>query len=567
LRYALINGVDDYIVEDTEAVRERSKTPLEIIEGTLMNGMETVGELFGSGKMFLPQVVKSARVMKKAVQYLVPFIEAEKSASLSEHTRAKIVLATVKGDVHDIGKNIVNVILSCNNYTVIDLGVMVPSETIVNTAIKEKARIIGLSGLITPSLDEMVHIAQKMEQNNLKIPLLIGGATTSREHTAVKIDSHYSGPVVYVPDASRSVPIVNQLFSEAAKSSFVNSVKKEYKGIREAFEHRISVKYITLSEARANKTRIDWGAAPIIKPQKLGITVFSDYPLNEIIPFIKWKPFFSVWELDGIYPHILNDPGIGKEAQKLFDDARQLLDNITANKLICPKGVVGLFPANSDKEDVKLYTDDSRKMVLANLHTLRQQTKKTAGSSSRALADYIAPEESGIRDYIGCFVATAGTEAQELAERFKKEKDDYKGIMVQALADRIVEAFTELLHHRVRKELWGYAADEQLTIDELLRGKYQGIRPAPGYPAYPDHTEKRIIFDVLNGEKLTGVSLTENYAMNPPASVCGLYFAHPEAENFIVGKIGKDQAESYSVRKEISLGQVEKWLSPILNYK
>ena len=567
LKYSLVNGIADYVIEDTEAVRKQCQAPLDIIEGSLMDGMKTVGELFSSGKMFLPQVIKSARVMKKAVAYLMPFLEAYKDTPLKEKKRATIVLATVKGDVHDIGKNIVNVVLSCNNYKVVDLGVMVPSETILQTAKNENADMIGLSGLITPSLDEMIHIAKEMERDKFTVPLLVGGATTSRIHTAVKIDPHYSGAVVHILDASKSVPVVSQLASEKQKNTYIDSIKNEYANLREDFLQRAGEKYISISEARLNKLKINWNTTRIPKPRTAGVSVFKDYPLSEIRKYINWKPFFFVWELDGMYPQILNDPRTGTEAKKLLNDAQKMLDQMVDERLVHPNGVIGIFPANSVGDDIELYTDDSRTVALTAFHTVRQQVKKENGIPNRALADYIAPKESCIKDYVGCFVVTAGFEALQLSKYYKKEKDDYKSIMTQALADRIAEAFAELLHHRVRKKLWAYASDEDLTVDEILQGKYQGIRPAPGYPSYPDHSEKQVIFKILDAENNGGVSLTEHFAMNPPSSICGLYFAHTDANYFSIGKIGKDQVQDYSVRKELSLEETEKLLSTMLNYK
>ncbi|MEG8946136.1 methionine synthase [Rosettibacter firmus] len=567
LKHSIINGITEYIEQDIEEARQKYTNPLEIIEGPLMDGMNIVGDLFGSGKMFLPQVVKSARVMKKAVAYLIPFIEQYQKKSNENRAAGTILLATVKGDVHDIGKNIVAVVLSCNNYNVIDLGVMVPSDKILSTAVEKNVDIIGLSGLITPSLDEMVHVAKEMERLGLKIPLLIGGATTSRVHTAVKIAPNYSNPTIHVLDASRSVGVVSNLLNKEIKDKFAEEIRKEYERLREIHYKKQSDKdFISIEDARKNKLLLDWNNYKVKTPNKLGITIFNDYPLEEIKNYIDWTPFFQVWELKGHYPEIFENPSYGKEAKKIFEDANKLLNNIIHNKLLKANGIVGLFPANSFEDDIEIYTDESRKGILAILHTLRQQILKSKGLPNLALADFIAPKESNVNDYIGLFAVTAGIGIENIIEKFNKENDEYNVIMVKAIADRLAEAFAELLHEKVRKELWGYAPDENLSNEDLIQEKYQGIRPAPGYPAQPDHSEKITIWKILNVEKNINIKLTESLAMYPAASVCGLYIAHPQAKYFNVGKIGKDQVQDYQRRKGISLKEVEKWLRPILNY-
>jgi 5-methyltetrahydrofolate--homocysteine methyltransferase len=569
LKHALIKGVVDYIEEDTEEARKTYNKPLEVIEGPLMDGMNVVGDLFGSGKMFLPQVVKSARVMKKAVAYLIPYIEKEKEESKDTRESGKVIMATVKGDVHDIGKNIVGVVLGCNNYNVIDLGVMVPADKILQTAIEEKADVIGLSGLITPSLDEMVHFAREMERRKLKIPLLIGGATTSKAHTAVKIAPNYSGPVVHVLDASRSVPVVSNLINpdERISSEFVEKIKSDYANIRETHNKKQNEnKLLTLEEARNNSLSTEWKKAGIIRPEKSGITVLSDFPLEKLRDYIDWTPFFLTWEMKGKYPAIFKNDKYGKEAKKLFDDANKLLDKIINDRLLTANGVLGIFPANSVGEDIEVYTDEKSKKVKRILHTLRNQTKKSDNLPNLALSDFIAPKNSGIIDWVGAFAVTAGIGTGELVNKFEAEHDDYNSIMTKALADRLAEAFAEHLHELVRKKYWGYSPEEEFNNDDLIKEKYRGIRPAPGYPAQPDHTEKTIIFDLLDVEKNTSIRLTENLAMYPAASVSGLYFAHPQAKYFNVGKIGKDQVLDYHKRKGMSLTETEKWLSPFLNY-
>jgi 5-methyltetrahydrofolate--homocysteine methyltransferase len=570
LKHALIKGIVDYIEQDTEEARKLYAKPIEVIEGPLMAGMSVVGDLFGSGKMFLPQVVKSARVMKKSVAYLIPFIEKEKSEANDTREIGKVLMATVKGDVHDIGKNIVGVVLGCNNYNVMDLGVMVSAEKILQTAIDEKVDVIGLSGLITPSLDEMVNVAKEMERRGFKLPLLIGGATTSKIHTAVKIAPHYSSVVVHVLDASRSVPVVSNLLNEdvSVKENFSKEIKKEYNQLRENhLKRNEEKKYLTIDKARENQLRIEWNKSKIVKPEALGQTVFNNYPLEILRKYIDWTPFFLTWELRGKYPAIFKNEKYGSEAKKLFDDANKLLDKIVSEKLLQANGVVGLFPANSvGFDDIEIYTDETRKGVKRVLHTLRSQSPKSDGLPNLALADFISPKETGKEDYIGAFAVTTGIGIEKLIDKYEKEHDDYNSIMVKALADRLAEAFAEYLHELVRKKYWAYVPEEEFSNDELVKESYQGIRPAPGYPAQPDHTEKKIIFELLEVEKNTGIKLTENLAMYPAASVSGLYFAHPESKYFNVGKIGKDQVLDYHRRKGMSVEEVEKWLGPILNY-
>ena len=720
LKHALVKGIVEFIDVDIEEARQKYVQPLQVIEGPLMSAMNVVGDLFGSGKMFLPQVVKSARVMKKAVAILEPIIKAplppspqkgevessvqdekigynhygwqtadpilyEKLKEFAEHNRLNptpaelilwehlkskqlenykfrrqhiigqyiadfvclsemliievdgsihqipenqeldeirtqwlnkqgfsvirflndeiindlknvldkiilklkehdsksalpfgegrggasgtILLATVKGDVHDIGKNIVGVVLGCNNYDIIDLGVMVPSDKILSTAVEKNVDIIGLSGLITPSLDEMVHVAKEMERMNLNIPLLIGGATTSRIHTAVKIAPEYSKPTIHVLDASKSVGVVSNLLSEDAKDGFVNKIKDEYKKLREDhFKKHSEKEYISIEKARVNKLNLDWESYSIKKPNKLGVTTFKEFPLKEIRAYIDWTPFFQTWELKGKYPAIFENKDYGSEAKKIFDDANKLLDQIIEEKLLTANGIVGLFPAASVEDDIEIFADESRKGILAELHTIRQQSIKSERLPNIALADFIAPKESNVKDYIGMFAVTTGIGIEKMIEKFEKDHDDYNSIMTKAIADRLAEAFAELLHAKVRKEIWGYASEENLPNDKLIAEEYAGIRPAPGYPAQPDHTEKLKIWKLLNVESETSISLTESLAMNPAASVCGLYFAHPQSKYFTVGKISKDQVEDYHKRKGISLKEAEKWLRPILNY-
>lgn len=568
LAHALVKGIADYIEADTEEARQNYDHPLQVIEGPLMDGMNIVGDLFGSGKMFLPQVVKSARVMKKAVAYLLPFIEAEKDASNKHQAAGKIVMATVKGDVHDIGKNIVGVVLGCNNYQVIDLGVMVPAEKILQTAIDEKADMVGLSGLITPSLDEMVHVAKEMERQGFDIPLLIGGATTSKIHTAVKIAPAYSRPVVHVLDASRSVGVVEKLLNPGSKADFVAGVVDEYQSLRENHRRKLTRKVLlNLETARAKKLALDWAETDIYPPSFTGLKVFDRIDLRTIVDYVDWTPFFHVWELSGVYPDILSHPTKGTEASKLFADAQALLETIIDQNLLTARAVIGFFPANSVGDDIELYTDADRSQVLTTFHTLRQQNDKGPDRPCLALADFIAPRETGRQDYLGGFAVTAGIGAGELATAYAAEHDDYNSIMVKALADRLAEALAELMHARVRRNYWGYAPDENLSHAELIKEKYQGIRPAPGYPACPDHTEKRLLFDLLQAEKYAGITLTEHFAMLPAASVSGLYFTHPEARYFSVGKIDRDQTEDYARRKGMSVAEAERWLRPNLGYE
>jgi 5-methyltetrahydrofolate--homocysteine methyltransferase len=569
LKHSLIKGIVGYIEEDVEEARKKYSRPLQIIEGPLMDGMNVVGDLFGAGKMFLPQVVKSARVMKKAVAQLIPFIEAEKENNPgTPQNRGKILMATVKGDVHDIGKNIVGVVLGCNNYEILDLGVMVHSEKVLETAINEKVDIIGLSGLITPSLDEMVHVASEMEQRGMSIPLLIGGATTSRVHTAVKIAPNYSGTVIHVLDASRSVPVVSSMLSSNdEREKFSEKMKDEYDQLREDHLKRKSEKnYITIEQARKNRLKVDWKKKIIQKPNKLGVEILSDFSISKLKSYIDWTPFFLTWELKGKYPAIFQDKKFGSEAKKLFEDANKLLDKIINNKLLEAEGVVGIFPANTVNDDIEVYSNESRTGVRRILHTLRQQILKSDTQPNLALADFIASKESKVKDYIGMFAVTTGMGIESVVEKYESQNDDYNAILVKALADRLAEAFAEYIHEKVRKEIWGYSQDERYSKEELIKEKYIGIRPAPGYPAQPDHTEKLIIFSLLDVEKNTSIKLTENLAMYPAASVCGLYFSHPEAKYFNVGKIGKDQVLDYHRRKGMSIEETEKWLSPILNY-
>lgn len=567
LKHSLVKGIVDFIEEDTEEARQKLPSALQVIEGPLMDGMNVVGDLFGSGKMFLPQVVKSARVMKKSVAYLIPYIEKEKSESGSAKSNGTVLLATVKGDVHDIGKNIVGVVLGCNNYDVIDLGVMVPSDKILSTAVEKNADIIGLSGLITPSLDEMVHVAKEMERLKIDKPLLIGGATTSRIHTAVKIAPQFNGAAIHVLDASRSVSVVGNLLNDESKSSFVKTIKDEYESLRESHKNRSSEKeFLSIDDARKNKLKLNWDEEKITVPNKIGITEFLDYPLEEIRKYIDWTPFFITWEMKGKYPAIFEDENYGSEAKKIFDDANKLLDKVVEEKLLKANGVCGIFPANAVEDDIEVYSDEERKGIKTIFHSIRQQTKKSKDIPNISLADFVAPIDSNKKDFIGAFAVTAGIGIEKLIEQFEKEHDDYNSIMIKAVADRLAEAFAELLHEKVRREIWGYASDEKLTNDELIKEKYSGIRPAPGYPAQPDHTEKIELFKLIDPEKKTGISLTENLAMYPAASVCGLFFANQNAKYFTTGKIGKDQVEDYHKRKGMSLKETERWLRPVLNY-
>ena len=571
LEHALVNGITEYIDADTEEARQSVERPLHVIEGPLMAGMNVVGDLFGSGKMFLPQVVKSARVMKQAVAVLLPYMEAEKLANGGNgerETAGKVLLATVKGDVHDIGKNIVGVVLACNNYEIIDLGVMVPAAKIFETAIKEKVDIIGLSGLITPSLDEMVYVASEMEKQGFDVPLLIGGATTSRVHTAVKVSPQYErGQAVYVTDASRAVGVVSALLSPEQKGPYVEKIKAEYTKVAEAHARAEAEKQrLPLPRARENALKIDWTGYKPVKPSFLGTKSFDNYDLAELADYIDWTPFFQTWELKGRYPMILEDAKQGEAARQLFADAQDMLKKIIDEKWFRPRGVIGFWPANAVGDDIRLYKDDARGDELAMLYTLRQQLSKRDGRPNVALSDFVAPEASGVEDYVGAFVVTAGFEEIAIAERFERANDDYSSILVKALADRFAEAFAERLHQRVRQEFWGYAPDETLTSDELLAETYAGIRPAPGYPAQPDHTEKPTLFKLLDAEKATGVTLTESMAMWPGSSVSGLYIGHPESYYFGVAKVERDQVADYAKRKGMALGEAERWLAPVLNY-
>ena len=567
LKHALVKGIVQFIEEDTEEARLKYDRPIQVIEGPLMDGMNVVGDLFGAGKMFLPQVVKSARVMKKSVAVLIPFIEAEKASGNGSGPAGKILMATVKGDVHDIGKNIVGVVLGCNNYEVIDLGVMVPANKIIDTALKEQVDVIGLSGLITPSLDEMVFFAKELERLDLKIPLLIGGATTSRIHTAVKIAPQYSGPTIHVLDASRSVPVVSNLISEDNSETFADGYRKEYEKLAIDYKNRQSKKeFLPYETAVGNRHAIDWAAYKAPQPAHPGIQVIEDMDLNILKEYIDWTPFFSTWELRGKYPDIFTSPTVGKEARKLFDDAQALLTRIIDEKLLTARAVFGIFPAAAEGDDVRIYTDATRSEVKTEFHFLRQQLKRAEGIPNLSLADYLAPESSDLQDHLGGFAVTAGIGIEKLIAEFEADHDDYHSIMTKALADRLAEAFAEYLHERVRKEDWGYAAGENLDNELLIREKYQGIRPAPGYPACPDHTEKRLLFDLLEVEKNTGIKLTESMAMYPAASVSGFYFAHPDSRYFSVGKITKDQVENYAERKGMSVEETERWLGPNLNY-
>ncbi len=569
LKHALVHGNTEFIEADTEEARLKYDEPVLVIEGPLMAGMNVVGDLFGAGKMFLPQVVKSARVMKRAVAYLEPFLEAKKATQVLGTQREgakKVLLATVKGDVHDIGKNIVGVILACNGWQVIDLGVMVQSATILKTAREMKVDIIGLSGLITPSLDEMVHVAKEMEREGFETPLLIGGATTSRVHTAVRIAPHYSKPVVHVIDASRSVPVVSNLLSDNERVRFEANIKEEYAKVRTQYEGSQREKeYLPLEEARAKKFRIDWSAEPPAAPKSTGVFAYRNYPLQQLVPYIDWTPFFMAWELAGKYPAILSDNVVGAEATKLFEDARKMLDRIVKEQWLQAHGVAGLWPANTiNDDDIELYTDASRSNVLGRFQTMRQQSKKAPGVPYIALADFIAPK--GTLDFMGGFAVTTGHGVDERVKRFEDKQDDYSAILLKALADRLAEAFAEKLHEVVREELWGYETD-RLTNEQLIKEEYQGIRPAPGYPACPDHTEKPELFRLLEAEKHTGITLTESLAMYPTAAVSGLYFAHPKSKYFGVGRIGRDQVADLAQRKGLEPKNMERWLGSNLGYE
>jgi 5-methyltetrahydrofolate--homocysteine methyltransferase len=565
LSHALVKGIIEYLDDDVELARQKYDKPIQVIEGPLMDGMNIVGDLFGAGKMFLPQVVKSARVMKKAVAYLLPFIEQEKLDNpdgKASSSAGKILMATVKGDVHDIGKNIVGVVLACNNFEIVDMGVMVPAQEIIKKAREINADVIGLSGLITPSLDEMVHFAKEMEREGFTIPLMIGGATTSRIHAAVKVAPNYSGPVIHVLDASRSVTVCSTLLNDDNKQAYVDGIRGEYDKAREAHLNKKSDKrYKTIEEARTDKFQIDLEQiAPA--PKFLGQRVIENYPLEELLPYIDWTPFFHTWELRGSYPKIFADKSVGDEAKKLFDDAQELLDKIVKEKLLSAKAVIGFWPANTRGDDILLDVDGQEVVI----HTLRQQGEKVAGEPYYALSDFVAPQESGKEDYFGGFALTAGIGCDELVAEFERNHDDYNSIMAKAIADRLAEAFAERLHEMVRTDYWGYAQGERLTNQELIKEQYAGIRPAPGYPACPDHTEKATLFELLNVEEQIGLKLTESYAMYPTAAVSGFYFAHPQSRYFGLGKITKDQVEEYAVRKGMTLEDTERWLGPNLCY-
>ncbi|HTL20053.1 MAG TPA: methionine synthase [Steroidobacteraceae bacterium] len=567
LEYALVKGIDDYIIEDTEAARQETARPLDVIEGPLMDGMNVVGDLFGSGKMFLPQVVKSARVMKRAVAYLVPYIEEGKEAS-APRSNGRIVVATVKGDVHDIGKNIVGVVLQCNNFEVIDLGVMVPCEKILETARRERADLIGLSGLITPSLDEMVHVAREMQRTGFELPLLIGGATTSPAHTSVKIALQYRSPVVYVKDASRAVGVCQTLTQPAQREAFIARVSAEHERRREQHAaKKVKVPEASLAAARANHARLDWPSYQPLAPRVPGVQRFDDYSLAQLLGYIDWMPFFNAWEFAGKFPDILSDPVVGEAASNLYADARRMLKTLIAERWLTVRAVLGLFPANAVGDDVQVYASEARREPLVTLNFLRQQKGKPAGQAHECLADYVAPLASGVRDYFGAFAVTAGIGIEEHLQRFERTHDDYSAIMLKALADRLAEAAAEHFHERVRRELWGYAAEEALTNEQLVREEYRGIRPAPGYPACPDHTEKEKLWRLLDAERNAGIRLTESYAMYPTAAVSGWYIGHPQAHYFVLGKIDRDQVEDYARRKGWTLAEAQRWLAPNLGYE
>jgi 5-methyltetrahydrofolate--homocysteine methyltransferase len=568
LAHALIKGIADFVEEDTEEARQAAKRPIEVIEGPLMRGMNIVGDLFGEGKMFLPQVVKSARVMKKAVSYLIPFIEEESEATGQTSAKAKIVIATVKGDVHDIGKNIVAVVLRCNGYEVVDLGVMQPVQNILKAAREEDADIIGLSGLITPSLDEMVTVASEMQREGFDIPLLIGGATTSRVHTAVKISPKYEGPTIYVTDASRSVGVVSKLISDEHKAPYLKGLAEEYETVRKQHAGKKErVEKLSLEQARANRFNPDWADYTPPRPELLGVETFTHYPLEELVEAIDWTPFFQTWELHGRFPAILEDDVVGEQARELFGDAKQMLNHIVQNRLLEARAAVGCFPANSVGDDIEVYADESRSEVVQTFCCLRQQSRKAPGRHNYALSDFVAPRDSGKIDYVGGFAVTTGIGIDELVAKFEADHDDYNSIMVKALADRLAEAFAERMHQRVRTEFWGYAKDERLDNESLIREKYQGIRPAPGYPACPDHTEKAKLFELLDVTRRTSIRLTESFAMMPASSVSGLYFSHPGSQYFGVGKIQADQVADYAKRRGVEQRFMEKWLAPNLGYE
>lgn len=562
INHALIKGIDKYIVEDVEEARLQFSRPIQVIEGPLMEGMNVVGDLFGEGKMFLPQVVKSARVMKKAVAYLQPFIEAEKTTGT--RSSGKVLMATVKGDVHDIGKNIVSVVLACNNYEIVDLGVMVPPEVIIKRAVEEKVDVIGLSGLITPSLDEMVFVTQELARQKISIPVLIGGATTSKAHTAVKIASVTNSPVIHVNDASRAVGVVGNLLQSEKREPYVLKIREEYEAFKIKFLSRSTSKeYVSIDIARSQKLKLDWESFTPIKPKKLGFHTL-EVTIETLVPYIDWSPFFRSWDLHGKYPELLSDTIIGTQAQNLFDDAQEMLKKITEEKWLKAKGRYGLFPVNADGDDIETYSDETRQNLSARWVTLRQQLKKTAGQPYRALADYIAPKEQGYTDYMGAFCVTTGFGVEERAKAFEKENDDYNSILLKALADRLAEAFAEYLHFKIRTDFWGYAPEETLSNEDLIKENYLGIRPAPGYPACPDHLEKNTIWELLQVEQTIGVTLTESLAMWPASSVSGYYFAHPEARYFGLGKIKNDQLASYAKRRNCSISDAKKWLRPNL---
>ena len=567
IRHALVKGIVEFIESDVEEARKTFDQTLKVIEGPLMDGMNVVGQLFGEGKMFLPQVVKSARVMKKAVAYLIPYLEQEQAdTGVVPEARKKILLATVKGDVHDIGKNIVGVVLGCNNYDIVDLGVMVPADRILEEAARQKVDVIGLSGLITPSLDEMVHVAREMARTGVTLPLLIGGATTSKVHTAVKIAPHYEHPVVHVVDASKSVTVVSELLG-AGRDAFMEAIRADYEQVRDDHARRQDSKnFLTLEQARANKPNFDWANVPITEPRTLGVHSPGDLSISVLRSYIDWTPFFQAWEMKGKYPRIFEMPEIADEARKLFDDANAMLDRFESDGTLTARAVFGLFPALSNGDDVVLFDPESADKELATLHMLRQQSVKARGKTNRSLADYIAPVESGVTDYIGAFAVTAGIGLEEIVAQFEAQHDDYNAILAKSLADRLAEAAAEWLHERVRREFWGYASDERLSNEELVRESYRGIRPAPGYPAQPDHTEKLTLWELLDAQNRTGIALTEHLAMFPTASVCGLYFAHPEADYFNIGQISADQVSDYAARKGYSKSEVEKWLASRLNY-
>jgi 5-methyltetrahydrofolate--homocysteine methyltransferase len=568
LSHALVRGITQWIVEDTEEARQKFERPIQVIEGPLMDGMNVVGDLFGAGKMFLPQVVKSARVMKQSVAHLVPFIEAEKAAGGGNQSKGKILIATVKGDVHDIGKNIVAVVLACNNFDVVNMGVMVPCEKILDKAREEQADIIGLSGLITPSLEEMSHVAKEMQRQGFTVPLLIGGATTSRVHTAVKIEPHYQGPTIWVPDASRSVTVCSSLMSDVQRVDYIAKLKSEYVKVREQQKGKKGpAPALPLAQARERGFKPDWRAYQPPVPNCLGVRVFPGYPLADLVPFIDWTPFFQTWELSGRYPKILEDEVVGEAARALWQDAQAMLARLVEENWLRASGVVGLFPANTVGDDIEIYADESRCDVLMTCHNLRQQTEKPEGQFNRCLADFIAPMDSGVRDYIGAFAVTAGIGIDERVAAYEERHDDYSAIMLKALADRLAEAFAEHLHWRVRRELWGYSPDEDADNERLVREQYCGIRPAPGYPACPDHTEKGPLFALLDASGNADMMLTESFAMLPTAAVSGFYFSHPESRYFAVGKVERDQVENYAGRKGWDLATTEKWLAPNLGYE